>query len=404
MVAIRWLAGLGGLALLVITMSSVIRTLIMPRSVTSAVSGAFTWATVGFWRFFARRSGSYARRDAILAWAAPVTILGLLVLWLLLLFVAYSLILFAVYDLDFNVALREAGSSIFTLGFASTDRAQLTAIDFVAAATGPIVIGLLVGYLPTLYGSFNRREVNVTQLTPRCGEPNWGPELLGRQALQGTMDQLPELWHDWERWAADVSESHSSYPVLIALRSTRPNRNWAVGLLCVLDAAALQVALMPGVPQGSARVLLRQGAECFGTLATALKRIQITSDSDTDGEPKITLTYEEFAAAVARLDDAGLPREVELEVAWRYFVEWRALYERNAYAICDEIDAVPAQWSGPRTPPMPTIASPTLIRMRTVGPSVIGHVPLDQQAPEVDQPVETSPPQETDPADGSERS
>ena len=90
-------------------------------------------------------------------------------------------------------------------------------------------------------------------------------------------------------------------------------------------------------------MLLRQGAECFGTLATALKRIQITSDSDTDGEPKITLTYEEFAAAVARLDDAGC--RGRWNSRWRGATSWNGVRYawRNAYAICDEIDAVPAQ-------------------------------------------------------------
>jgi hypothetical protein len=93
----------------------------------------------------------YEQRDALLAWSGPVTILVTLVVWLLMFLLGYALLLVGFSDVDLPTALREAGSSLFTLGFASSDRAQLTAVDFVAAATGPIVIGLLIGYLPSLY-------------------------------------------------------------------------------------------------------------------------------------------------------------------------------------------------------------------------------------------------------------
>ena len=181
----------------------------------------------------ADRSSSFAFRDRVLTWPAPLTLLVLLITWLLLFLVGYGLLVFAVSDLGLRAALREAGSSLFTLGFASTDRNQLTAIDFAAALTGPIIIGLQVGYLPALYSAYNRREAEVTLLDSRAGEPNWGPEILARHAAISSLANLDELFRGWERWAADVSESHSNYPVLIFFRSQKVTRNWLVGLLSV---------------------------------------------------------------------------------------------------------------------------------------------------------------------------
>ncbi len=361
----RWIEGFAGIALLLATTSSMIRTLIMPRATNSLISMAISQVTFGFFRLISRRSKTYRLRDAVMAWASPVTLLGLLVVWLLLYFVSYALLLDA-FDsgtISFAVALREAGSSIFTLGFASTDRAQLTLLDFMAAATGPIVIGMMIGYLPTLYGSFNRREQSVTQLAPRCGEPNWGPELLARHAYLETLDQLSDLWREWEGWAADVSETHTSYPILLALRSTTPQRNWAVALLCVMDAAAMRIALVPSGLHGTSRVLLRQGIACFTGLAGMLGYREADGD-----EPLMTLTFEEFLDGIQRLDAAGFPSEVSAEEAWPGFSEWRQLYERQAYFLCYQIDAVPAPWSGPRNPVTEVIPAPALRRPETPGP------------------------------------
>ena len=85
-------------------------------------------------------------------------------------------------------------------------------------------------------------------LDSRAGEPNWGPEILARHASVASLDNLQDLFRGWERWAADVSESHSNYPVLIFFRSQEPTRNWLIGLLSVMDSAALHLSLNPSSP------------------------------------------------------------------------------------------------------------------------------------------------------------
>lgn len=216
--------GIVGLMLVLATWWSLLRTLVVPRGSSQLVTTKNRWL-VRFFRFFAHRSSDYRRRDAILIWASPMGIFTSLLMWLILFFVGGGLMLYATSDLLLGAAFREAGSSLLTPGFAGTDRGSLTALDFVAAATGPITIGLLIGYLPTMYSAYQSRETDVTVLEGRAGEPSWGPEPLWRHAMVSITNQLYDLWPVWERWAAEVSESHTNFPVLIQMRSARPNRN-----------------------------------------------------------------------------------------------------------------------------------------------------------------------------------
>ena len=160
--------------------------------------------------------------------------------------VAYALLLLPTVH-GFPTALREAGSSMFTLGFVYTHGNEPAAIDIVAAATGMIVVALQIAYLPTLYGAFNRRETEVTLLGARAGHPPWGPELLlrTRYGVAVRSDDLPAFYNRWERWAADVAESHSNYPVLVRFRSPHPLDSWLVGLLSVMDSAAMLLGAAP---------------------------------------------------------------------------------------------------------------------------------------------------------------
>jgi hypothetical protein len=167
------------------------------------------------------------------------------------------------------------------------------------------------------------------------------------------VEELPELFEDWERWSADVSESHATYLALINFRSPRPLSSWLTAQLAVLDAAALYLSLMPDAPGAvRARLCLRGGFTCLGTIARA-RGLSVPEEADPD--QGITLTYEEFVDAIDRLARVGFPLERTGEEAWPDFVGWRINYEPAAYAIARAIDAPPALWSGPRRHPIPAI-------------------------------------------------
>lgn len=342
----RWLSGLVGGALLVLTVGSILRNLVVPRGLESVLVRVLWRGFRWLLDLIARPFRSYLVRDKVLAWLAPLVLIATLLWWLFTLFLAYGLLLHAFSTLSLSSALREAGSSLFTLGFASTARGQLTAIDFLAAVTGPLVVALQIAYLPTLYAAYNRRETEVTLLLSRAGEPAWGPELLARQALVGTLDEMRGLYENWERLAASIGESHTNYPILLAFRSPRPYRSWIISLLAVLDAAALHLSLTPGSPAaGAGRLMLRSG---FTALRDIARVTGIKFNPDPQPEDPIQLTFAEYADAVARLTSAGFVAERTIDHAWAHFRGWRVNYEHVAYEIARRIDAVPAMWSGPR--------------------------------------------------------
>jgi hypothetical protein len=230
------------------------------------------------------------------------------------------------------------------LGFANTEGVS-NFFYFAAAATGLIVVALLIAYLPALYASFNRRETLVTMLQSRAGSPAWGPELLARHSLVGILDDMPHLYGEWETWAADLAESHTNYPVLVNFRSPHALRSWIVALLAVMDSAALYHALSPSRTPSAARLCLRMGFLSLRDIATAL---EIPHEDDPFPDDPIELTYEEFLGGIHRLDEANFPMERTPEEAWPHFKGWRVNYEALSYALADLVVAPPGPWSGSR--------------------------------------------------------
>ena len=125
---------------------------------------------------------------------------------------------------------------MFTLGFEVPPGTTPAFVVFAGAATGLVIITLQIAYLPTLYAAFNRRETEVALLNARAGVPSWGPELLARTQYglgsgTSTIDTMPALYAQWERWAADVAESHTTYLPLVRFRSPQPYSSWVTALL-----------------------------------------------------------------------------------------------------------------------------------------------------------------------------
>jgi hypothetical protein len=350
-------AVIGGL-LVATAAISVIGTLIVPRPVGSwltrlvdrVINGAFRMATASI--------ADYRRRDRVLAAQAAAILLCQLLAWLGISFIGYSLLLWPFVS-SVTSAFTDAGSSMFTLGFAEPAGAVPSAIVFAAAATGLVIVALQIAYLPSLYSAFNRRETEVALLNARAGVPSWGPELLARTHYAlgsgvSTIDTLPDLYAQWERWAADIAESHTAYLPLVRFRSPRPLSSWVTALLAVLDSAALFLALSPkAAPVVPARLCLRSGFLCFNDVARAMG---IDVPAMPDRAAGISVSYDEFLDAVARMQKVDFPIERDPADAWPDFVGWRVNYEPAAYAVAEAVDAVPALWSGPRRRPTPAIA------------------------------------------------
>ena len=360
---LQWVGFVFGLALLILTLTSVIGTLVVPRGIDSAISRWADSVVDAVFMVITKPVHDKVRREAILAWQGPITLLVRLSVWIVLLWTAYALVLLPFAG---PAAFSEAGSSMFTLGYAPPTSPETTVLEYMAAFTGVIVVGLQVGYLPTIYSAFNRRETEVTMLTSRAGVPAWGPELLlrTRWGYQDTdpISYLDDLFKTWERWAAEVGESHTTYVTLVRFRSPRPLSHWLTSLIAVMDAAAIHLAVDPSSPpKTSARLCLRMGFTALNQIAETMR---VPYDRDPDPDAPISVTREEFGEAMAMLRAVGYPVERTDEQAWLDFKGWRANYDRAALSIARAVDAPPALWTGTRrfpSEPMPPVRPPTRV-------------------------------------------
>jgi hypothetical protein len=346
MLLLRWLGFACGVLIVAGSAWSLVYTLVVPRRVQTRLPFAVSKIVRAAFGVISSRAESYEGKDRILALQAPLTFLLMLVAWLVLFLVGYAFVLLPLSKTSIGEALTESGSSMLTLGIAARFGAGPVVVYFIAGATGLGVVALLIGYLPTLYASFNRRETLVTTLQSRAGAPAWGPEILARHQLVGLLDSLPAFYAEWERWSADVAESHANYPVLVSFRSPHPLRSWVVALLAVLDSAALYLALCPQVAPSEARLCLRMGFLCLREIAGTLG---ITFDPDPLPEDPLDITFEEFRGGIRRLEETGFPMERSPEEAWPHFRGWRVNYEAVAYALADHTLSPPGPWSGGRT-------------------------------------------------------
>jgi hypothetical protein len=349
-----------GALLIIVGGWSVIGTVVVPRRIRSRLSRAAAVAVNSTFHFVADHFDSYEPRDRILAAQAPIQLILQIVVWLAVFEVGFGLLLWPfVGRAGLPGAFEQAGSSLCTLGYLAPHSGAPAGLDDLAALVGLGTVALQIGYLPTLYAAFNRREGLVTMLDSRAGVPSWGPELLARTHYGlgsgvSAVGELPALFEDWERWSADVSESHATYLPLVSFRSPRPLSSSVTAQLAVLDAAALYLSLMPDAPGAvSARLCIRGGFTCLATIARA-RGFDIPEEADPDDG--IALTYEEFVDAIDRLARVDFPIERSSDVAWLDFVGWRVNYEAAAYAIARAVDAPPALWSGPRRHPIPAIS------------------------------------------------
>jgi hypothetical protein len=346
----RWLGCALGIVVLVAAAASVVGTLVVPRGIDSTISRACERTVDAMFEMVTAPFRSFHRRDRVLAWQAPTTLLLRLAVWIGLLVVGYALVLLPAVDGRLSKAFSEAGSSMFTLGYAAPNGASTSAVDYIAAFTGLVVVGLQIGYLPTLYAAFNRRETLVTLLVSRAGVPAWGPEILARTQwgiYEGdSRPVLDELFDSWERWSAEVAESHTSYLTLVRLRSPRPLSHWLISLLAVMDAAALHLSLSPnGEPKLSARLCLRMGFVAFNQIARTMR---LPVNEDPDPNAAISISYPEFSDAVEMLKALNYPMERAAADAWPHFRGWRVNYDTVALELARALDAPPALWSGGR--------------------------------------------------------
>jgi hypothetical protein len=345
----RWFALATGVVVLVWILLDVFRTLVMPR----AARGRFRLSRIAFramwptWRWIGVRRKTAQSRERVLAAAAPFFFFVLLVGWTALALLSYALILWSpafVHGMgpgggSFGNALYSSGTSLFTLGFGGSVATGWTrAIVILMGATGLGLFAVVIAYLPVLYQAFNRREVGVLLLDTRAGSPPSGPELLHRMGSAGVASSLPELFAEWERWVADVLESHMSYPLLAVFRSPHDDTSWVTALGSVLDAATLIMTSVENEPDERARLLYGTGVHAVEDLFYYFRL----------SERETVIQRDEFEHVLNDMKDDGFNVR-PVDEAFEGFTKKRNKYAPRLEALAVMLASPPGLWIGDRS-------------------------------------------------------
>jgi hypothetical protein len=346
------LATIAGIGLLLTVLLDAFETVILPRRIRRALrlSSFFYRNTWVPWIRIARRIQSSSQQENFLGYFGPLSLIVLLALWAAGLVFGFALLQFGAGDhvqlngqpVKFYELLYHSGETFFTLGYGdilpTSKGARFLAVF--EAGMGFGFLGTIIGYLPTIYSSFSRREIEISLLDVRAGSPPTAAELLGRFGSSPRQDIVDQIFRDWERWAAEVLESHISYPALSFFRSQHSNQTWLGALTTILDATSLIIAGVGGIRSEQAKSTFamarhavvdlsqivnarydphspdRLPPEELARLRTALSERGLKFREGTEAEQKLAYLrsqYEPYALAMARNLFINLPPWIHSE-------------------------------------------------------------------------------------------
>ncbi len=328
------------------TVLSEIRTLVIPRGEQVWLTRMVFRGIRLFYKVRTDRAKSYAERDRIMASYAAMCLLALPPVWLAILCAGYTGMYWALNPGSWTEAFRVSGSTLMTLGFASANGAAQAALMFSEAALGLMVVALLISYLPTMYSAFQRREMLVTLLEVRAGAPPSVLEMIARYHRIHGLDRLSEMWRRWEEWFADVEESHTSLGALVFFRSPKPNRSWITAAGAVLDSASFAVSSLDIPRDPQADLCIRAG---FLALRHIADYFHVPYDPNPKPTDPISISRSEFDALYNELAERGVPLKADCDQAWRDYAGWRVNYDTVLLALATLTMAPYAPWSSDRS-------------------------------------------------------
>jgi len=346
----------GGIAIIGSVLLDAFETVVLPRRVLrnfklTAYFYRRTWIP---WRRIAGRIKTPSRRQNFLGYFGPLSLILLLVFWAVGLIFGFALMQYGIggheqlsgEPLTFGKILYHSGETFFTLGYGDIvpTSGGARALSVVEAGMGFAFLGVVIGYIPVVYASFSRREIQISMLDARAGSPPTAVELLVRLAGRSEdpgVDQrvLDEVLRDWERWAAELLESQISYPVLTFFRSQHSNQSWLAALTTMLDVTSLLLVGIEGVQAGQAKLTFAMARHAAVDLAQVVNARYDAAVPERMTADEMETMIETLANARLHLrnDDAGREKLAKL----------RSLYEPYVYATSKNLMLTLPPWRHP---------------------------------------------------------
>ena len=334
----RWLIAAAGAFWISVIFWDAFEAIVLPRRVTRRLRPTrgfyrLTWAV---WSAIGRRLTAGGRRESYLSFYGPLSVLLLLAAWALSLILAFALVQ---WGLGTRLAAPDGGSflehvylsgeTFFTLGLGDVTPASRLgrAIVVAEAGLGFGFLALVIGYVPVLYQAFSRRELEITLLDARAGSPPSAEALLRRHA-GADLEELAELLDDWERWAAEMMESHLSYPVLSYFRSQHDNQSWLAALTTILDSSVLVMVGVEGACARQAEFTFAMARHAVVDLSQVLRRRPQPPARDRLPREELRRLRAALAAGGVTLDDSDAAEDklAELRRMYEPYVNALAIY------------------------------------------------------------------------------
>ncbi len=331
---------LGILCLLVVLLDA-FQTIILPRRAAgrlrlTRIFYILTWIP---WRFVAVRIRHPRKRETALSFYGPLSLIFLLVVWASGMVFGFSLIYYSLGSpfsdtsqaIGYLSDLYVSGTNFFTLGLGDvTPRSEIARVlSIFEAGTGFGFLAIVMGYFPVLYAAFSRREVSISLLDARAGSPPTAAELLRRHSFKGSEDVLAALLSEWERWSAELLESHISYTLLCYFRSQHTNQSWISALTAMLDTSALLIAGVRGHEARQAQLTFAMARHAMVDLA------QVFSIPPRQNMPD-RLPRERYEQLYQLLCQSGVSVCRDSE-SYERLRDLRALYEGYAEALSEHL-------------------------------------------------------------------
>jgi hypothetical protein len=391
------LAIIVGVILIFLVIQDSFESIVLPRRVSRRfrLSRFFYASTWMLWSSVARKMRPGNRREFYLSYYGPASLLFMLVAWALVIVLSFALIQWGLSsplnapekDVTFGSYLYMSGTSFVTLGLG--DVTPMSGLGrflvFAEAGFGFGLLALIIGYIPIIYQAFSRREISISLLDARAGSPSSATELLRRSYRDRKIEELIQFMREWERWCAELLESHLSYPVLTYYRSQHERQSWLAALTTILDTcallivgfedisaptirytfaiarhAAVDLAQVYGTPPTNPK-LGRLSHDNFARMHDSLAEVELVLQHGEDAEQRlydIRRMYEPFVNAIAEHLLLNLPPWItETKTvddwqtsAWDHFAEWSPeKLDQITHIIVDHRKKVPVGHSHPHT-------------------------------------------------------